>query len=280
MTNITFLSDFGLVDEWVAVCKGVIRGISPESSITDISHVIPSFDVRKASLVLASAVSFFPKGTIHIAVVDPGVGTARSAIALKTKRNDVLLGPDNGLLLPAAKALGGIKSAFSVENKKFFLKPVSYTFHGRDIFAPVAAYLASGVKLAELGPKLSEDDLVTPPWREGEIIGETLEAEVIDIDRFGTVRLNIDPPFLIALEIKPGDKLSLFFKDQIWILPFCRAFGEVKFGEGLLLVDSSNFLSLAINQQKAADKFGLTIGDPVWIAKSPEKSSRAEELKS
>lgn len=270
MPTITFLSDFGLLDEWVSVCKGVILGICPEALILDITHVIPSFDVRKASLVLASAVNYLPRGSIHVAVVDPGVGTARSAIALRTKRTDVLLGPDNGILLPAAKALGGITKAVSVEKETYFLRPVSYTFHGRDIFSPVAAHIANGVKLSDLGPSLSEGDLVTPPWREGEIIGETLEAEVIDIDKYGTVRLNIDRTFLKALNIKPGDKLSLFFKDQIWILPLCRTFGEVGFGEGLLLIDSSNYLSISINQQKASDKFGLTIGDPVWITKSPQ----------
>lgn len=261
---ITFLSDFGLQDEWVAVCKGVIFGISPEARIVDITHEIPPFDIKKGALAMASALPFMPRG-VHLGVVDPGVGTRRRALVLEVERGDYLVGPDNGLLIPAAWALDGIEKAVEITNEKYMLRPVCPTFHGRDVFAPVAAHLARGVDIAEFGPPVEVKTLEKAPWPESRIEGREIFAEVIDVDRFGTLRFNVARMDLTDRGVRPGGELCLISRGKEFVFPFRTTFSEVKPGEALLLVDSSNLLSLAVNQGSAVKEFGLEIGEKVKL---------------
>jgi len=262
--SITFLSDFGLQDEWVAVCKGVIFGIFPEAVVIDITHEIPPFDIRKGALAMASALPFMPQG-VHLGVVDPGVGTRRRALVLEVERGDYLVGPDNGLLIPAARALGGIEKAVEITNERYMLQPVCPTFHGRDVFAPVAAHLARGVDITEFGPSIEVKTLEKAPWPEPRIKGREIFAEVIDVDRFGTLRFSISRVDLAERGVRLGVELHLIFRGRDFVFPFCATFSEVEAGEALLLVDSSNLLSLAVNQGSAAEKFGLEIGEKVKL---------------
>jgi len=265
---ITFLSDFGLSDEWVGVCKAVMIKISPEARILDISHQIPSFDVKKGALVLASALPFMPR-SVHLAVVDPGVGTERRGIVIEARRGDFLVGPDNGLLIPAAIKLAGIKNIVEITNEKYFSTPISPTFQARDIFAPVAAYLANGVSMKEFGPAIKRDSLVKAPWGKPKVLKDRIEAEVIDLEKFGTIRFNCTRKELNKLGIDYGDRVKVRWADKELTLPFVKTFGEVAVGEALLLIDSSDFLCLAINQGEAASQFGLKVGERVALLLSP-----------
>lgn len=261
---IGFLSDFGLADGFVGTCKGVIKSINEDAEIIDISHDIPDYDARKGAFILASAV-LFVKAQVFIAVVDPGVGVSRRGIAIQTEKGSLLVGPDNGILLPAASRLGGIKRVFELTNKKFMLQPVSQTFHGRDVFAPIAAHIALGTDIGEMGPEISPQTLAKPPWKEAELAGGVLRTQVIDVDKFGTVHLNASAGDLSKLHIGLNSQIKLTWDKRQTILPLLETFGQVKRGEAMLLVDSSSFLSIAVNQGSAAQKLSLKLGDTVII---------------
>ncbi|MBV8990010.1 MAG: SAM-dependent chlorinase/fluorinase, partial [Solirubrobacterales bacterium] len=186
---ITFLSDYGVADDFVGVCHGVIARICPQALVIDITHGVPRYDARAGALILSGSLAYMPAG-VHLAVVDPGVGGERRAIALRAADGRLFVGPDNGLLMPAAEQSGGVVEAVDVSRSQFRLQPVSATFHGRDIFAPVAAQLASGVDLAETGEPCNPDALITfalPPARHED---GALVARAIYVDRFGNVQLN------------------------------------------------------------------------------------------
>src|SRR5437660_9345905 len=187
---ITFLSDYGLEDEFAGVCHAVIAGICPEARVIDLTHGIPRHDVRAGALVLRSALPYLPSG-VHLAVVDPDVGAERRAIAISTADNRVLVGPDNGLLSLAAEVAGGVVEAVDIARSPFRLEPVSATFHGRDIFAPVAARLAAGAALAEAGQPCDPDELVRVELPRPQFANGVLLAHALYIDRFGNVQLDV-----------------------------------------------------------------------------------------
>lgn len=205
---ISFLTDFGLDGESVGICKGVIARINPDARVIDITHGVPAFDVTAGALALASTVTYMPVA-VHLAVVDPGVGSRRQAVALAVARGDILVGPDNGLLRPAAEALGGILHAYRLENRKYMLQPVSATFHARDVFAPAAAHISRGVDPVELGARVGIEELVPAPWQDHWLpMDEWLpaltgtnrldrpslwrwEGTVIGFDQYGSARLNL-----------------------------------------------------------------------------------------
>lgn len=263
---VAFLSDFGLTDEWVGVCKGVILKIFPQAQIIDISHQVPSFDVKKGAVLLANAVPYLPRG-VYLAIVDPGVGTSRKAIIIQSQRGDFLVGPDNGLLIPAASRLAGIARVVEITSEKYISKQVCQTFQGRDIFAPVAAYLAKGISIEEFGPQLVPALLVRSPWGGPKFSEAEIECEIIDIDKFGTVRLNCSWPDLEKLGLTQRDEVELKWTGGQLTLPFLKTFGDVAAGEALLLIDSSDLLCLAINQGNATLRYGLKIGDKVKLNK-------------
>lgn len=261
---ISFLSDFGLEDEWVAVCKGVIKRISPEAEIIDITHQIPPYGIRKGALVLASTLAYMPVG-VHLAVVDPGVGGGRKPIAIRAKRGDSLVGPDNGLFSLAVERVGGVQEAVEITNHKFMLEPVSLTFQARDIFAPAAAYLSQGIELKEFGQALNLNELNKISLGKTKVLRSTLEAEVIDIDSFGTVRLNCYSDDLKKVGVLYGDEVVVKTNQGETVVPFLKTFSERPRSKSLLLVDSSGFVCLAVSQGSAAEELGLKIGDGIVI---------------
>src|SRR5919204_1173248 len=200
---VTFLSDYGLQDEFVGPCHGVIKRIAPDVEIIDLTHGIPPQNVLHGALVLAKSLEYVPPG-VHLAVVDPGVGTARRPLALDDGEGRLYVGPDNGLLVPAAEAGGGIAAAHELANPRYALQPVSRTFHGRDLFAPAAAHLALGVPPAELGPPPDPEVLVRISVPEPEVVPPRVGATALAVDRFGNVQLNLAPDSLGVAGARPG----------------------------------------------------------------------------
>jgi len=246
--------------------------ICPDANIIDINHQVPRYSVRDGAGSLVFALPHMPVGT-HVAVVDPGVGTERLPIALRVARGDVLIGPDNGLLIPAAQALGGITEARAIENRDLMLQVISSSFHGRDIFSPVAAHLANGVPYESVGPSVSIDDLVRLPVIRPTVRDGELETSIVHVLIFGNVTLAGTPADLEAAigPLDPGRALVVEFpahrgapaveEQTIWE----RTFGRVPVGSSLLMADSEGHLSLADNQGDAAARLGLVLDRPARI---------------
>ncbi len=265
------LSDFGTADEFVAAVKGVIISLLPSVLILDISHDIPPFDVRKGAVVLAAALPHLPPG-VCLAVVDPGVGTERRALMLRCGRGDLLLGPDNGLLLPAAERLGGVDEAWSLRMEGCGGGDPHPTFHGRDLFAPLAARLAAGMRPEEAGDKVVAADLAPPPWEEAVLAGGALYCRVIDIDRFGNLRLSAEPDAL--REVPKDRKVLVDLGERQLIARRLDAFGEALPGEALIYEDSSGWLGLAMREGDLAKRLGARPLQSVIIY-LPEPLSRS-----
>jgi S-adenosylmethionine hydrolase len=265
---ITFLTDYGLIDEFVGVCHAVIAGICPQARVIDLTHGIARHDIRTGALVLADALPYTPAG-VHLAVVDPEVGAARRAVALGTADGRVLVGPDNGLLWPAAKASGGIVEAVEISHSPWRLEPVSATFHGRDIFAPVAARLAAGEALAAAGPPLDPGELVTLDLPQARIQGGRLIAPVLQIDRFGNVQLAATHDDAEALGLQLGQQVELRLGGEPpHLARFVRAFAEAAHGQLILYEDAARRLAIALNHDDAAARLGLRPGDEVLLARA------------
>lgn len=270
---ISFMTDFGVGSSAPSVCRGVMLGIAPDARLVDVTHAIRQFAVRDGAFLLARSVPYFPVG-VHVAVVDPGVGTARRPIALQAARGDVLVGPDNGLLLPAARALGGMVAARSIEDRALWLPAVSRTFHGRDIFSPVAAHLASGTPFEAVGPALDAaeiTDLVLPVAtpRDG-----GLDTSVLLIDAFGNCRLAGETGDLASAfgAMQRGRRFELVLPERgphpagREPVTWAATFGDVAVGAPLLFEDADYAgPALAVNQGSAAENFGLALDTPVRI---------------
>jgi S-adenosylmethionine hydrolase len=255
MTNfISFTTDFGVTDTSVGQCKGVIASIAPKATVIDITHAVPHYDVATGSWLLRHAVPHFP-ACVHVAVVDPGVGTTRRGIAVECARGDILVGPDNGLLLAAAAALGGIKSAVELANPQFRHHPVSNTFHARDIFCPAAAHLVHGVGLHNLGPPLAAAALVQLPAMPPEIRDGAIAASVALINEFGSLALTAPGSYLA--EIGNPSAVAVTLGGDRFAARVVRTFGDASTGERVLFVDSYGQLCLAINQGDLALALGL-----------------------
>jgi len=256
---ITLTTDFGLKDPYAAEMKAVILSISPNARIVDITHEIEKFNIRMGAYTLAAACPYFPKGTIHVAVIDPGVGTKREGILIQT-RNGCFIGPDNGVLALVAKSQG-IKHIYRIENLKFMLPRISNTFHGRDVFAPAAAYLANGTPPSEFGPEIPE--IVTPKFAKITKTKTTLRGEIIHIDGFGNIITNLREEDCELMGIKKTVKLKL--KDTRLKLRLCKAYSEVKAQQPLAIIGSHNFLEISMNQGNAAENFKIRVGDKVTL---------------
>jgi S-adenosylmethionine hydrolase len=265
---IGFLTDFGF-DGAAAVCRAVILSICPEANVVDICHTVPKYAVRDGAHILRGALPWFPVGA-HLAVVDPGVGTDRRPIVIRTGRGDLLVGPDNGLLLPAADVLGGIAEARMPTDRSFMLPDISSTFHGRDLFAPVTAHLAADPDaFGRVGPLIDPDSLLSldaaaPVVRDG-----LIETEVAYVDSFGNLRLGIRGTCL-ADAFGPGADeaaLTLTIGEQTLSAGFARTFGAVALGVALVYVDSSGDLALAESQGNLAARTGAKVGTPVSIGR-------------
>jgi S-adenosylmethionine hydrolase len=262
MSILSLLSDFGQKDPYVAEMKAVILSINPQARIVDVTHEIEKFSIRMGAYVLASAAPYFPPNTVHVAVVDPGVGTKRRPIIAETNRS-LYVGPDNGLLMLAAHK-EKITNVYRIDNPKYMLAKVSKTFHGRDIFAPAAAHLAAGVKASDFGPVIHDyvvPEFAKPDTKKGEVVGV-----VLHIDDFGNVVSNISAEDLEQAGFREGDSLIVAVGDKILNLLFCSAYGEVPVGAPLALIGGSDFLEVAVNQGSASGIFRAKVGETFRVS--------------
>jgi hypothetical protein len=248
---ITFLSDFGLADDFVGTCHGVIAKIAPDAHVLDITHGIRPGRVLQGALMLANTLPYMPVG-IHLAVVDPGVGGGRRALAVRDAAGRHHVGPDNGLLLPAVDRFGGVAAVHELANAEYSLQPVSRTFHGRDLFSPAAAHLASGVDLAELGPPLDPDALVRLEIPQPQIGVNRVRATALGIDRFGNVALNVRRDQLDALDLGAGTRIELTCRGEHFYAVSARTFADAPRGQLILYDDSYGSLALAVSSGNAA----------------------------
>lgn len=259
---VSFATDYGLTDGFVAACHGVIARIAPEVRVIDVTHQIPRGDVRRGALVLAQTLPYFPP-CVHVAVVDPGVGTRRRAVAIAVPAA-ILVGPDNGLLPWAADALGGPQQVVEVTNEEMFVHPVRRTFHGRDIFAPVAAHLATGRHLTEVGPPIDVASLVRLPDPGLEIGPGWVTAEVLTVDHFGNIQLAAGTVELATLGAA-NDVVDIAGVPAV----LGQTFGSAGPAELVVYVDSSDRAAIAVNGGNAAERLGVSPGDVVRLATVP-----------
>ncbi|MGH3740656.1 MAG: SAM hydrolase/SAM-dependent halogenase family protein, partial [Micromonosporaceae bacterium] len=251
---------------YTSICVGVIYTIAPGANVLVLSDEVPKYATRQGAMLLRQALPYLPRG-VHVGIVDPGVGTSRRPIALVTQRGDVLVGPDNGLLLPAAKQLGGLRRAYQLTNPAFRLPKVSATFHGRDIFAPAAGHLVRGVPVADLGPQIDPESLTPLPLPPPHIGDGSLTLSVLYVDEFGSLVLSADHDDLHAAfgSLAYGTPLVASWagvdggSTQVQ-LRYQETFGSVAPGEKLLYGDSSGWLGIAVNQGSAATALGLRDG--------------------
>jgi S-adenosylmethionine hydrolase len=263
---VTFLSDYGVSDDFVGVCHGVIASICPQARVIDVSHGIPRHDVRAGAVVLREALPYMPLG-VHLAVVDPGVGGQRRGVALRLGNGRVLVGPDNGLLWPAGEEGGGVVEAADIGRSPYRLEPVSATFHGRDIFAPVAAQLAAGATFAETGERIGPDQLVKLDLPRPRFEGRALVAHVLYVDRFGNLQLDAGAGALDRMEWRLGQRLAVDAggSGSPWEVRYVRTFGDVTAGDLLLYEDSYRRLAVAVSHGSAAERLGVSADDEMRI---------------
>jgi S-adenosyl-L-methionine hydrolase (adenosine-forming) len=253
---ITLLTDYGRDDDFVGVCHGVIRTIHPEAQIVDLTHGVRRYAVRQGALVLRNTLPYTPVG-VHVAIVDPQVGTERRAVALRTGDGRLLVGPDNGLLSLAWERCGGVEVAVDVSRSPHRLEPVSATFHGRDIFSPVAAHLARGAALEDAGDPLDPGDLATvelpqPRVEDGAVVGHALV-----IDRFGNTALNVGHDDMAGTGITLGNTVELEVAGERYLATYAQTFADVRPGELIVYEDAYRTLAVAINRGDAAATLAL-----------------------
>lgn len=268
---LSFLTDYGTQDGFVAACRGQMLRHAPHLPVIDITHEIPPGDVRRGATVLADTVPEFPDA-VHVCVVDPGVGTERRSVALAAGGH-VLVGPDNGLMIWAAQSLGGIDAAVELTNESLWRHPVSHTFHGRDVYAPVGARIAAGLPLAEAGRAVDPAGLVQLPEPFREVTAGTARTEVHAVDRFGNCQLSLIPEDLVTAlgPVAPPDRVTVHLPGGAHSVAVAPTFGAVPVGEPLLLTDSAGLLALAVHGGSAAERFGLRVGVPVELTLTSTK---------
>jgi S-adenosylmethionine hydrolase len=256
---IVFCTDYGLRDDFVGICHGVIAKIAPDANVIDLQHAIPRQDVMRGALVLSRAVPYMPDDAVYCAVVDPGVGSERRAIAVGTASGPALVGPDNGVLSLAWEALGGAEVAFQIASPGIVLSPISHTFHGRDVFAPAAAHLANGVPIETIGPEIGTDGL-----RSLEVLGPmvapgAIGARVVGVDGFGNVQLNVTRDHLHAARIEHVVRVAGVEA------PIVATFADLPADALGAIIDSQGFVALVVNQGSAAQMLHLGEGSTVVL---------------
>jgi S-adenosylmethionine hydrolase len=259
MKIMTFLSDFGNKSSYVSQMKGAALSMT-DARIIDITHDITPHNIREGAFVLQTSVIHFPVGTVHVAIVDPGVGTTRRGIVVTTK-TQILVGPDNGLLIPAARYLGNF-AVYEITNPKLMLNPVSNTFHGRDVFTPIAAHIINGVIFEQIGPIIS--DFVDLDFGKFEITDKTATGKIIYVDSFGNIITNING-FRLRQVLGYDKKIMLSAGGKRLEIPFVKSYNFVKKGELLATIGSSNLFEIALNQGDAGKKLGVKPDDEVKI---------------
>jgi S-adenosylmethionine hydrolase len=260
---VTFLSDFGLQDDFVGTCHGVIKLIAPEAQVIDVTHGIPRQQVLQGALVLANTIPYMPVG-VHLAVIDPGVGSARRALALRDEDGRTFVGPDNGLLIPAAER-AGIAAAHELANPEYALESISRTFHGRDLFAPAAAHLARGVSIDALGPPIDPGALVRLDLPQPEVGPRRIAATVLYVDSFGNVALNLTRDHVAGVGIVPGTQVELELGGERFYAVAARTFADARAGDIMLYEDSYRNMSVAISNGNAAEMLHARAGQSLRI---------------
>jgi S-adenosylmethionine hydrolase len=260
---ISFLSDYGQRDEWVGICHGVIERIASGATVIDIAHDLPPTDVRHAAFVLENALPFLPAGIV-LAVVDPGVGSKRRAVALRSRSGTLLVGPDNGLLWPAAQAAGGIEGAVDLSQSQFRLDPTSATFHGRDVFAPVAAHLALGAAPEDAGNPIDHEALIRLQAAAPDVDAETLRAEVRLVDRFGNVQLQARAQDMERAGLPLGACVSVAGRLEG---THGSTFTDVTAGGLVVYEDSSGWIAVALNGGSAAAALAVEAGSSLTVSR-------------
>jgi S-adenosylmethionine hydrolase len=262
---ITFLSDYGIQDDFVGICHGVMAKLCPAGRVLDITHGIPRQDVRAGAIVLAGALPYMPPG-VHLAVVDPDVGAQRRAVALRLADERVLVGPDNGLLWPSAQDAGGVVEAVDIARSPFRLEPVSATFHGRDIFAPVSARLAAGANLAESGDPVDPAELVRLELARPRLEEGGLVAHVLYVDRFGNLQLDARHEDLQAAGLRLGRSVELRTgSGERYTCPFVRTFADVEPGQLMVYEDASRRLAIAVSRGDASQRLPTAVDHEILV---------------
>lgn len=260
---VTLTTDFGWA--YVGQMKGVILSICPDANLVDIAHDIPSQDIQTGQFTLYTAVPYFPNA-IHVAVVDPGVGTSRRGLVIETKRG-VLVGPDNGLLIPAARRMG-MQRVFEIKNRKLWLSNVSNTFHGRDVFAPVAAHIANGTKLDSVGPEIQS--FIDSSFPVPVVTDDAVHGSVVYVDRFGNLITNI-PQELTRRRFDYGDEVEIEVDGEVSRVKFLPYYASARSGSLLCTISSSGLFEIAANSENASSLLGLSVRDGVVVRKASRK---------
>ncbi|MEM2511523.1 MAG: SAM-dependent chlorinase/fluorinase [Ignisphaera sp.] len=266
---IAILTDFGLEDPYVATMKAIAIGICPEAKILDIVHTVSSFDIESAALILYMVYRYFPKGTVFVAIVDPGVGSSRRAIAIATQ-NYILIGPDNGVLMPAAKDDGIVETRL-LENEYYFRKPISKSFHGRDIFMPVAAHIVCGAKFENLGRSIDKESLIEPDIGLGflRIIDNCVQLKVVHVDKFGNLMLSTQFNKLKQLlDLNIGSTANIYSQERKFAAKVEETFSIAPKGTLVLYENSFGLAELAVNKGSAKDLLGISKGSMVTVCRS------------
>ncbi|TFH14585.1 hypothetical protein E4H04_09950 [Candidatus Bathyarchaeota archaeon] len=261
MKAITLLTDYGITDSYVAEVKGAILKINPDVAIIDISHDVGNYDIASGAFHMARAAPYFPEGTVHVGVVDPGVGSSRKAIIVKAG-SMWFVGPDNGLLAPAAERLG-YEQAWEITSHKLLPRKVSDVFDGRDVFGPTGALLSKGVSPDEIGTSI--DEIIRLPYYQPEITGNIVHGYVIHVDGFGNVVTNITYEALTTIGVSGETVFKLTVDDKQYTAPYVRRFSAVKPGELLLLVAGGGYLEISVNQGNAAKHLGISRGSKISL---------------
>ena len=268
---LTFTSDYGLDDVFVGVCKGVIAQLAPQVQIIDVTHQVMAQDVPQGANSLASAIPYLPVG-VHLALVDPMHGGSSRGVVIETADGSLLVGPDNGLLSLAWDERGGIAQAYEIVNPALWREAVHKTFRGRDVFAPVAAHLAAGTPVAEVGPAIDPASLTRLPAREVEVDDDHVHAEVSLVDHFGNVSLNVNRADLEAAGMRFGDTVEVRCNGRTLMVPFHPTYGDVARGRITLCEDSFRAVMLAVNAGHASDELRVGRGEPIVIARLPQSA--------
>ncbi|PKQ36699.1 MAG: hypothetical protein CVT59_11415 [Actinobacteria bacterium HGW-Actinobacteria-1] len=255
---ICFTSDFGMGDTWVGMCHAVIYRACPQARVVDLAHDVLPYDIRKAAAVAASGVWQLPEA-IHLVVVDPGVGGGRRDLCVVTGGGTILVGPDNGVLIPATWRAGGISEVYAIDPEALTFRSPLATFHARDVLAPAAAALACGVDPSAMGAKVPPESLVHTPFERAIEVDGIVSAEVVDVDRFGSVRIAVSTEDLEEFGLR-RDTLEMGFGHVNLEVPFGATFSDVPEGEPVALFDSSGWLTLAVRMGSAAERYGIEPG--------------------
>ncbi len=262
---ITLTSDFGVQSQGVGIMEAVALDINPDAHVIHLMHGLPDFDLFNAARTMET-LNYVTVG-YHVCVVDPGVGTKRKPIIIEVGRGDYLIGPDNGVLIPATRFLGGIKKAVEISNENYMRKPVSPIFHGRDIFTPAAAYLSKGIKIEEFGKELNPKNLVKAPYEEAIIENKEIQAKIISINKFGSLHLNIMHKLWDKYNVKINSNIQFKLKNKLIKMPHAVTFGDVEKNKPLILKDDYGRVEVALNQGSFKKIYKVKTGDAVIITK-------------